>query len=340
MRRLYAICAIFGCLLAFMAACGSSDSFTIGGTVVGNPNMNLYAKYYGNGKVVTPVVRVAEGRFQISASSRMPALVELCDNEGRPLGYLLAQNGDNLSVEINRSNPFLMQVSGTDAMDDWCRLANANAETLVAEEDSVVNALIEKEVRANPASLASAMLVATAFRKGANPALADSVVSLLDPSVRISALFDASSTLQSLFAGKPYTEAVDSLPYRVASDARTRHFSPKGYKRSILAFCTQYPGVADYRRDSLNPLLREISADKKLQIIDFYLAPDTVTWKSAIRRDTVNYTQAWAPGGIFAKGIDRLAIPAEPFYIVTDSAGRQLYRGSSLENARTVATNY
>lgn len=325
------------CLAALVAACSSSDSFTLGGTVAGNPNMNLYARYYGNGKVVAPVVRVAEGKFQFSGVSRTPTLVELYDNEGRALGYILAGNGDELSLTIDRANPFLMQASGTEPMEKWTALANANAETLFAGTDSAVNALVESEVRENPTSLASALLFITAYRKNGHQAAADSVAALLDPSVRLSSLFDPYLTLQSHYSGKDYAAPVDSFPYVVFEDPNPHHFSPKGYGRTLLAFCTNYQDVYDYRRDSLVPALKEVAKNKDVQIIDFYLTSDSINFRTTVRNDSVAYARAWAPGGIFAKGIDRLAVPATPFYIVTDSAGAQIYRGSKLWEAKAAA---
>ena len=52
-----------------------------------------------------------------------------------------------------------------------------------------------------------------------------------------------------------------------------------------------------------------------------------------MRWDTATLQQAWAPGGIFARDVDRLAIPSLPYYIIADTAGRQIYRGSSLAAA-------
>ena len=112
-------------------------------------------------------------------------------------------------------------------------------------------------------------------------------------------------------------------------------FNPKLTSVSVLAFSE----TSTTERDSLVARLREWhSADreKKLNVVDIAFAPDTVAWKKAIKEDDAKWNQCWALGGVEAKGVDRLAIPRTPYFVVTDSTGTQVFRGSSMARATAV----
>ncbi|MDE6121334.1 MAG: hypothetical protein K2F63_06050, partial [Muribaculaceae bacterium] len=65
--------------------------------------------------------------------------------------------------------------------------------------------------------------------------------------------------------------------------------------------------------------------------------PDTADWRKSVLPDSASWRQGWAAGTVSAIGVDRLAIPSLPFFVVCDSTGRQIYRGSDMTRACALA---
>lgn len=331
-KTLKSLCAMaMACALAAIS-CSGPKTFEVEGEVAGNANMNLYVKYYGSGRVASALALASQGKFNFEGSSAKPAFVEVSDNEGRPLAYLCIANGDKARIVVERSNPFKMQASGTPALEEWARVAGENADVLLNGSDSAANAVIEKYVLANPQSMASTMLLLTAYRTAANPVMADSLARSIAPEARVDGVFDSYVTLLSPYASPDYAAAVDTIWYRTAKSRETQTYAPADHKHTLLVLTNDQD--RSFRRDTVVPALKQaLKKDKTLQIVDLVLTTDTTNFKSIVRTDTATWIQGWAPGGVYARGIDRLSIPTLPYYITLDSAGRQTLRTPSLDQA-------
>lgn len=82
-------------------------------------------------------------------------------------------------------------------------------------------------------------------------------------------------------------------------------------------------------------ILKELSSQPAdIQIADIYLDPDTVQWRYLTERDTIDRRlPLWAFGGEMNLSLSKLAVPSDPYIIVTDRKGKQLYRGESVADA-------
>lgn len=322
------ISAVALCCLA--AACGGADKFTITGEVVGAPSMNLYMKYYGNGSTLSAVTVVNAGKFEFTGHCAKPTLVEILDNESNMLACLYMVNGDKARITIDRRNPYLMQVAeGPQPNIDYAAFANENAQALSGPDHALANSLIERFITDNPQSQAGAMLMATAYDTRLDPTRADSIMRSVAELTATGSMLDGYLSTMSAFAIAPEHARIDTLRYRPRLMDTTYYFTPAGKKPTLIAFTTE----RDSRRDSILPHFRALTKDGKVRVLDFMLCRDTITWRSAVRRDTATWEQAWSPGGIYARDVDKLALPSLPYYIIADTAGRQIYRGSSLAAA-------
>ncbi len=320
------------CLLAcLLTACGGDDKFTISGEIAGAPSMNLYMKYYGNSATLSAVTVANAGKFEFTGHSSKPTLVEIMDNEANTLGCLFMQNGDKASIVIDRRNPFLMKVTaGNEANTGFAAFANKHADALAGPDHAAANALIEDFINSNASSAAGAMLMAIAYDTRIDPTHADSLMRVVADRTGAGAMLDGYLSTMTEFAMTGGEAArIDTLRYRPREMDTTLYFTPKGKLPTLIAFTTE----RDARRDSIVPHFRRITKQGNARVLDFMLCRDTMTWRSAVRWDTATWQQAWAPGGIFARDVDRLAIPSLPYYIIADTAGRQIYRGSSLAAA-------
>lgn len=308
-------------VVALVTACTDDTRFTVNGTMEGAPTTNLRFSYYNGQAHIQSLTAVRDGAFTFAGSTREPAIIELYDNEYRPLGRLFAANGDEITCHIDPANPYRLTASGNPHLQRWTAWLNDHAAPLLLQP--VADSLVEAYVAAHPADIVSTLLVITMSDASTTRGLhrADSLMSLIEPAARpmaitgsFNALIEAAlqgpdARLHDL-AARIYNHGPDTI--RIASEPLW-----------LITVSTDGPG----RRDSVLPLLRHAATRKNAPgIIDISIDPDTTTWRRVARRDSATWTQAWLPGGTAAAGLDSLAIPALPFYILADSTGRQLLR--------------
>ncbi len=171
------------------AACNDHDQFRISGTIEEEPTMNIRVGYYADGVYRTLITVSEKGAFEFYGSSRQPTVVEIYDYEYRLLGRVYAANGQTLDVKLARSNPYHLTVDGNETAKAWADFLRANADSLRAD-NAKANNIIGRYIAANPASTVSTLLLLTSFDSAAEPLMADSLLGLIAPEARPSALTD------------------------------------------------------------------------------------------------------------------------------------------------------
>lgn len=316
----------------WLACCGGPESFKITGELTDGATLNLYVKYYGAGAVRTGVTAAREGKFEAEFSSSTPTIVELLDNDYNVLARMYLQNGDEMNITVNRANPTASRVTGNEISERWSALINEHSETLSSGDHEKINTVIEDYITANPSDPVGALMFAEFYDSSSDPVHAMEVMEMIDMEARPVGVLDPVATIVSRFADPDAYGKVSPIKYRLAANDSTITFSPKDKPVSLISLSDEN----SKRTDSIVPHLKKIAKDfpeKKLQVIDFVLYADTGAFKRVTYRDSATWVQGWLPGGILGKGIAELAVPAMPYFIVTDSAGTQLYRGTSATEA-------
>ena len=315
--------------MLLMAACGDSSRFIIEGEMEGGRTTNLRYVYYNGSTLVQGVTAVRDGRFHIDGYSPRAAVVELFDNDYRPLGWLYAANGDEITCTISPTDPHAIDASGRPELERWSKWLREHSESLASGADP--NALVADYVGRNPDDIVSALLLATIFdaSKPGATSMADSLLNLIPAESRpLLVTGPLISQLQE-------TAGVENRPVR---DFRVRITNERNDTLRIadkalwlFAFCNETSG----RGDSIVRGLRGIHRDygKRVRVVDLSLDGDTMAWRRITRPDSAKWTQGWVPGGTAARGVDSLALPRLPYFIVADSTGRQLLRTSSISQA-------
>lgn len=326
-RMLCILCAL-GLLTA---ACGRSDTFEIDGSLSDGSTINLYVRYYTGAEVRQGVTPADQGKFSFRASTAQPAILEILDNEDRVLGRAYVANGDKLSMSIDRANPYRSTVTGTPVNEEWSAWLNAHADTLRLGRPALSNALIERYAAEHPGEMAPVLLYATLYDASLDPHRADSVMRSLSDEPAAQALLLPMSTALARFAEADYDAPVRSIAYRGLDSAMV--FKP-AKAASVLVFCaSNYYGDG---RDSLVYAMRQAERNKRLDVCEIMFAPDSLSWRSRTRLDSLS-RQGWVPAGVYSEGIDALAIPRLPYFIVLDSAGRQMLRTADFAQAAAAA---
>lgn len=312
------IALIFSLLLL---GCTDNEQFRVNGTIEGNPNLTLRVAYYADGAYHTLVTAAREGKFEFYGSSKQPTMVEILDYDYRPLMRLYASNGETFEIEYDRSHPLSAKISGNEVSERWSKFLSDNEEALTASPESA-NEAIAAYVAANPSDVVSTLLMTTAYDYTYDAVAADSIMALIDPQARPSALTESGNFMMQRMISEAVNDTIGPLHYAVRGDSvRILDFSDD--KVNFLAFSRW----GKFRDDSIMPRLEKLSKLKNLRVLELDVDPKGT---SQMRRsDTLAWVVGLLPGGLAARGVDRLGIPSEPYFIVADSAGVQLLRTPS-----------
>lgn len=318
---------ILGAIGLLLAACGSADSFEVDGKIADGSTINLYVRYYTGSEVRQGVTPADQGKFSFSASAPQPAIVEILDNENKILGRAYVANGDKLTFTIDRANPYRTTVRGSADNEAWSAFLNAHADTLRLGRPRLTNALVEQYSAEHPGELVPVLLFATLYDASVDPWRADSVMLSLSTEARAQALLLPMSTALARSVSADACAPVTGIAYRSLDSASV--FKPVK-AASVLVFCSSnYYGPG---RDSLVYAMRQAEKNKRLDVCEIMFAPDSLSWRSRTRLDSLS-RQGWVPAGVYSAGIDRLAIPRLPYFIVLDSAGAQALRTADFAEA-------
>ena len=324
MRIFSGLTILFGILL--FAGCTNNEQFRVNGEIEGKPTMNIRVSYYADGAQRSIVTAAREGEFEIYGSSKQPTMVEITDYEYRPLVRLWAANGETFEVKIDRTKPYDVRVDGNEVSTRWAKFLNDNAESFSAGRDST-NAAIARYIDANRSDIVSTLLLITAYDSSADPFMADSLMALLTAEARPTGLTDGYNFLLQRLVTESVTDTIAPFYYEHRDSA---HLVDLGKSRSnILAFteenASNYVPLADR--------LEKAARKKGIKVYDLRIDPS----RGGYVPDSIKRTVGRIPGGIAGRGVDRLGLPFIPYFIVTDSAGVQFYRGPASERAIQVA---
>lgn len=315
-----------------MTSCKNDEEFVINCDIKGLGNHGLEMVYFTRGGITKQSFHPVDGKVELKASSAQPTMVEVFTLDGELLFSCVATNGDEIKVKMNLDDPRSLTLTGQDASRDFTAYVTEHDSLLRNGTDAEVNRMIAEAVRSNPASVASTLLMVTRFRTDGYELLADSLLNEIAPDARPRLLVDAYASAVGEQVSTSTRGEIRSFTLRNAKDTVVR-YTPGMHSYTLLVFSdSRKPdSVTDRLAD-----LRKTLKNRRLQMVEVSLAPDSATWATSISKDSAEWLQGWVPGGSAATQIRRLSIPRTPYYIVSDSLGHQHYRGTSLYTADTI----
>lgn len=331
-----AVVAAIVCLL--LTACGGAPDFKVSGTVRDGRTMNLRIVYTGQDNLNNVLTAARDGKFTFTgkAPDDGGSLVEIYDNDYRRLGLFYAENGDKIKVTVDADNPYTLTVEGNDVSERLCKWLHDNSKVLAARNAVAINAAIAKYVQANPEDIVSGLLMASLYNACVDPARATRLLESLSPEARPATLLNPRLLTDGRLAGAVHPKPVTGLHYLSSKTDSITLFNPRHNRRTLMTFS----GVQDNRDsiiDSLHSFWKRRPA--RVSVLDVRFDADTFTWRRDLRTDSVSWPSGWVAGSVANPDIARLSIPTLPYFIVVDSLGRQIYRGTSLTTALKKAGN-
>lgn len=336
MRHLHSI--LISLLLVVFASCGNNEEFLINCKIRGLGSKGVEMTY-----TTRSVQRVGfhpvDGKVALRGVSDKPVLVEVSTIDNRLLFTCVAQNGDNLDVELDLDKPTSLKISGNDASEEYSRFIVDNDSLLQSDDVAGINRLIAAEVRRHPDRISSAMLLATRFQARDYELEADSLINTLKPDARPSGVMGAFASLVgeqvSSSVGSPVRAMTINCGYQNKQDTTMRYWaSNQSYSMLVV---TGY-----HRGDSIGKTLRELCdslPDRRFKAFEIAVTGDSAMWKIAVRNDSTKWVKAWVPGGTASNEVRSLTVSSIPYFVVADSTGRQIYRGRSLSAANDTVRN-
>lgn len=326
MRFFYHLLILFTVIAA--AGCGKSDSFKVSGTIESAGSSVVELLYSADGAYVRLSTTASDGKFTLRGSTPSPTVGFLSVSGGSPLVQLTLSNGTDIKCTVNPEDPFKAVIKGNKVNEEYGKFLNANAGILASGNAERINEAVKAFVASHRNSMAATVAVLTLFRACDHEILADSLLGIIAPDARPKSLLANYNHVLSGQLSAEAREPVSSMTLIGNNDSLVR-FSPYRHSLSVFAFT----GDSKSCRDSILPRLRELRkdfTDRQLSVIEVNTSPDSVTWKHVTDKDSATWHQVWKPGVLSSPGFRRIAVARIPFFIVADSVGTQLHRGSSV----------
>lgn len=317
--------------LLLLGSCGKNE-FDISGRLKGAGNRNLIVLHTAlsdkHDELVNRRVPCSSDAFSLICPTRYPSIVWIAGSDGRMLHALYAEKGDHIVIEGEYAAPLKWKISGNKASERYSGWMSENAALLEADNPAQVNAAAAGYVKKHPEDIASALILLTVYHRDRDEKGFDEMWQSLrlsdDEKARLlhTAMMELGSAEAAAARIPLATLTMKSRRDSVAT------VNPALARATILYFWRRADGPH-------KGILAELSAQPAdVQVADIFLDLDTVQWRYLTQADTFRNRQAlWAFGGEMNVNLTRLAIPSDPFIIVADRKGRQLYRGSSPSEA-------
>lgn len=296
----------------------------------------FYASNSKGGATIENVAVVNNGTGKMDCPFVNPAIVYIYPNASQPRQIaIFARRGNEIAISGPSSNPYSWQISGNDINIQISEWRNANADALFKATPEEMNALVAKFVRENPASEASPFLLLTSFSRDDDDALFRSLWFSLAPEAN-AAFWSRLAARTDLLTGYPRTPGrLYSIALRSLQNGMDT-IRPDSAAATMLFFWQNTPNSSLRKEwiDSIRALAKEFPDSSSRIIADACIEPDSLTWRSAISKDSLkNVARLWIPAGLADSRIINLNVPRAPFYIVFSRDGHQRYRGSDPSEA-------
>lgn len=336
-----ALILIAATLAILATSCSGGNKFKVEGTVDGNVTMNLRIVYQGDNNINNVLTASRDGKFTFEGQApgkgkNGGALVEILDNDYRPLAALYACAGDKVKVSFKVNEPWTATLSGNNVNEQWSQWLKQNTPAIRSRDAVAVNKAVEEFVTKNPDNVLSSILMATQYNASLNPAQAAKLLETIRPEARPAWIVDSRLLTHPRLQNKYKNGHIPPLSYISAKTDSIATFNPARYKRTLIAFTNERSGRGDSIIDKLKETQQRIHAD--YAILDIYLDSDTSSWRRELRADSITWLAGWTVGGPAGRGISKLNIPTIPFFLVVNTQGTPLYQGTSISQATAALT--
>ena len=324
-------------LLSLLCSCGrnqSTLSFSLPADLSTNIRVVHYASNKKGGTTIESVATVINGKGELRAAMYNPTLLYLFAGGNMPV-VVYAERGDKIAVKGSDSNPDLWEIGGNEINEELSLWRNAHASTLFSGTQEEINEAVADYAKENPDNPVAAILLLTAYSRSLDEIEFIDLWYNLGEKAQKDRWMRMVSRSDMLLGnvrrpGKLISMALRSLANGVDT------IRPSATSATILYFWNN--GMENRREliDSLKILAKEYPDSASRMIADISVDPDSISWRSPLRSDSVkNIARFWVPAGLADSRLMELQVTRTPFFMVVAPDGRQTYRGSDPSAAMT-----
>lgn len=317
---------LIGLLALVVSACGDDTQFRITGLVNGLGTRYITMYYTTPTGIVSERCAAIDGKIELTGNSREYTIAELYVTPQYPVGRLLVKNGETVKCRFELDDPFNIEVSGSKPSAQWAEWITSNASLLRDSTSTQINAAIARYVTDHPDRIASTALLLTMYNSVDNEAECARLFNSIKESARPENLVETYRYMLSVNNEANLDSRVRPFTLYSYGDSLER-FTPHRSSYSLLYFITAMARPRTQSIQAIKPLYEKYSP-KRLRVVEVSFAPDTMRWQHAATADPVPWASVWTPGGPASPTFSTLRVPRTPYYILADSMGSVVYRGS------------
>lgn len=314
---------LFAALATLAATSCGNNRFSIEGNLSDAGTQNLRAVYLSGDSIVSQWIPSVDGSFKIEGNSDKLTVVYIFTSQMKQIVRAAAKNGDKLAVSGSIADNYGITVDGTDINRSWSGFLKGHSAQFKAMETEKTDKAIAEFIRKNPESAVSTLLLTCDYSDPGSP----EAIKLLE-SIADKAKPEQLTSLYGNFLTAAPAKNVGTLSLRNDKDS-LELVNTGGQTLSLIYF---WSIRNDGRKENVREL-KGLSDEKRLKIIDICLDHDTLDWYATVAGDSAEWRHYKAIGGPVDKSVCDLNVKSSPFFIVSDSTGTQIYRGTSVKDA-------
>lgn len=342
----YLLIAVLVLITLGVTGCFSEAEFKLTGDTTDKHDQTFRLVTFTPKGVHSEVIATREGHFEYGfdvPKDALPSYVEIYSRDMKLLGVVAVEANKEVQVAVDPRELSRFRAVNADAdgpqfnkeFTDWLK-----------KTKKIDDAAIEAFVKSHPTSVVSLALLANLYNAADHPDKAYNLLKGLKTAGRPGYYDNGFLTLM-----QQYGDATDKLveAEMLCSADTLFDFKRDKYNRVMIVFTQDN---TEERGDSVVPMLGRLApsakASRKL-VLEHNLSVDTITWKRLLkgnetmltRKDSVSHRYAratwpsvWTGAGPGAPLAREYAISRLPFFVVADSAGNIVYRGTSASAAQ------
>lgn len=329
---------LFLCCLVLLTACKKHEfnlEFNMAASVTDNYNVTYYASdKKGAGKTIQAVASIRDGKCELKGITIRPTLLYLDKRNSKLPLVIYAQNGNKIEISGDSIDPLAWKVGGNkinESLTDWRLLNKKILEECNADS---VNKAVETFVNDNPDNPVSAILMLNYYNRGIDERGYDLLMNSLEGKAADIEWLRLTSRADQLLPQYATPARLVNMVMRSTGKSSTDTLYVN--KRDPLFVAFWQTGYQERKTivDSIKAMEKEFP-DSSRMIADICLDIDSLGWRNAIRRDSLDedMKRFWVASGLTHPKMVKLKVTSLPFFIVFTKDGFQEYRGTSLEKA-------
>ncbi|MCH5227739.1 MAG: hypothetical protein J1F16_08015 [Muribaculaceae bacterium] len=324
----------FICLLIFISCVKNQFTleFDLEENVTDNYNVTYYATDVKGGITVQAVASVREGKCILKGATKRPTLTFVTTRKSVYPLVIYADRDEKILITGEGKDPVDWMVNGNDINKELSDWRNENKKALSSLSPDSVNMAVRDFVEVNPDNPVSTILMLCYFNREVNEREYVSLMASLQGEAKKQDWLRLVARTDQLYHAYSYPARIESVILRSehhgVDTVWINHKNPV-----MMAFWQTGFNERSALVDSIKALKKEFPDSVRI-IADVCLDVDSVSWKNAIRRDSLGTTKRlWAPAGVTDTTIMKLKVNSLPYYIIFNKEGVQQYRGADLSEA-------